>query len=75
MKKRLVVVLLITFLFMCLYHAGALDLQAEKVLVVGGNGFLGSAICRRLIQAGQSVSLRQNFLYMKKKTKGIDKSP
>lgn len=29
--------------------------MAEKVLVVGGNGFLGSAICRRLIQAGQSV--------------------
>ena len=29
--------------------------QVGKVLVVGGNGFLGSAICRRLIQAGQQV--------------------
>ena len=36
---------------------------ARKVLILGGGGFLGTALCRLLVDAGHQVTVLDQFIY------------
>ena len=37
--------------------------MAEKILITGGAGYLGSVLCERLLQAGHQVTVLDNLMY------------
>jgi nucleoside-diphosphate-sugar epimerase len=52
-----------------------LNKKIDKVLVIGGAGYVGSLLVRKLISRGYKVNVLDNFLYGKKSLRNIKMHP
>ena len=52
-------------------HEGPGPDAAKKVLVVGGAGYLGSVLTRKLLEKGYSVRVLDSFIYGKRSLEGL----